>query len=110
MVARERDRLEKQVRRLIWLSIGLYALLAVVIVVGFLYLRGASQENATARAGLCALRLDIERRVASSEDFLRQNPHGIPGIPAALIEKGIRDQKRTLVVLNVVKCESSTGG
>jgi hypothetical protein len=89
----------------------LYIALAVVVVYVFLNarhttnnLRAISQRNATAVAGLCALKLDLAVRVASSEEFLRQHPEGIPGVPVSVIRSGIVNQRHTLDALAVVKC------
>lgn len=80
------------------------ALLAVGVVlntagwvVGFL----ANKQSTDA---LCALRGDLERRVASSEKFLSEHPDGIPGIPAKTIRDGIANQQRTILVLNDLSC------
>jgi hypothetical protein len=53
---------------------------------------------------LCELRSDLERRVASSKQFLRDNPHGIPGIPAKQIRDSINNQSRTIRSLNSLSC------
>src|SRR5438105_265152 len=61
-------------------------------------LRDAARRNATAVAALCAIRRAEGHRLAASEeklrtsgDYLRQHPNGAPGIPRALIIKGIAD-------------------
>ena len=55
-------------------------------------------------AALCALRSDLERRVATSEAFLAEHPHGIPGISAKQIRDGIRNQERTIRALSGIDC------
>jgi cbb3-type cytochrome oxidase subunit 3 len=62
--------------------------------------REANRENAS----ICALRHDLERRISSAHDFLQTHPNGIPGISAAVIQKGIHDQGRTLHALRFVHC------
>lgn len=37
---------------------------------------------------------DINKRIATQEKFLRDHPHGIPGIPARLIQQGIENSIR----------------
>jgi hypothetical protein len=53
---------------------------------------------------LCALRGDLERRVASSQQFLVKHPAGIPGIPVQTIRNGIVNQQRTINALSSLKC------
>ena len=55
---------------------------------------------------LCALRVDLEKRVASSEQFLRENPDGIPGIPAKTIRDGVTNQQRTIKALSQLACSA----
>lgn len=45
---------------------------------------------------LCAMKDNLEVRVAESERFLRQHPNGIPGIPAADIQRSIANQQSTI--------------
>jgi hypothetical protein len=77
-----------------------------------------AKQNRTAVTGLCLLRDDLGKRIAAStkqisrsEQFLREHPNGIPGIPASLIREGLKSQMlvlngqiRTLKALDVVKC------
>jgi hypothetical protein len=55
---------------------------------------------------LCSLRADLERRVEVSQDFLRENPDGIPGISAEVIRTGILNQQRTINALSGLDCEA----
>ena len=59
----------------------------------------------TSRVALCALRSDLERRVQTSEKFLKEHPAGIPGIPAKTIRDGIRNQQRTITALAALSCK-----
>jgi hypothetical protein len=58
----------------------------------------------TNQAALCAFREDVERRVVSSEEFLEENPQGIPGISAAMIRRSLIAQRETVEALSVVEC------
>lgn len=55
-------------------------------------------------AALCALRGDLEKRVANSTAFLKEHPRGIPGIPAKTIRAGIENQRRTIEALDGIRC------
>jgi ABC-type transporter Mla subunit MlaD len=53
---------------------------------------------------LCALRHDLEQRVAGGEQFLREHPHGIPGFPAETVRTSIAGQRRTIRALSDLTC------
>lgn len=53
---------------------------------------------------LCALRENLKQRVLTSQNFLDDNPNGIPGIPVGVIEKSINDQQETIDVLAGLEC------
>jgi len=55
-------------------------------------------------SALCALRTDLERRVAGSKTFLAEHPAGIPGISAKVIRDGIKNQERTIKALSGIDC------
>lgn len=87
---------------------------AAVVLVAFLVLavmgyairqnRELAREGEAANTALCALRVDLDQRVASSRAFLRENPEGIPGIPPKLIRDGIANQQRTIATLAILDC------
>jgi hypothetical protein len=58
----------------------------------------------TTTTALCALRGDLERRVARGQTFLQEHPRGIPGFRPAFIRSTLDGQARTIVALSVVKC------
>lgn len=62
-------------------------------------------EASNTRHALCTFRGDLERRVQSSRDFLRDHPKGIPGIPSVTIRTGITNQQRTIDALQDLECE-----
>jgi hypothetical protein len=53
---------------------------------------------------LCALRHDLEDRVANGERFLRDHPRGIPGIPAGTLRTSVDGQRRTVEALGDLRC------
>jgi hypothetical protein len=83
-------------------------LLVVATVVLYVFLGAAvlwtNHEAGVTRDALCALRGDLERRVASSERFLVEHPVGVPGIPASTIREGIINQRRTINALAGLSC------
>jgi hypothetical protein len=65
---------------------------------------GVARLAAASNHALCALRHDLEDRVANGERFLRKNPRGIPGIPARTLRQSIGGQRRTIRALSDLKC------
>ena len=66
--------------------------------------RQTSRDAKITTAALCALRTDLERRVASSRAFLAEHPDGIPGISAKVIRDGIVNQQSTISALSGIDC------
>lgn len=103
------EALQRSLRRLQWITVGLFALLIALGVLGYVDAQSKRddlrQATAATTAALCALRHDLEVRVQSSRDFLAEHPDGIPGISRAAIEKSIRDQTRTIDTLSNLVCE-----
>ena len=65
--------------------------------------RTVKAERDATRA-LCNIRGSYDQQILASEQFLVNHPHGIPGIPAALIVKGIRDDRQRRDALADVNC------
>jgi hypothetical protein len=61
-------------------------------------------RNRTALVALCALRYDLDLRIATSQTFLDEHPKGIPGVPVALIQTGLANSIRTRKTLDVLEC------
>lgn len=97
--------IKRNLRLLTRATVGLY--LVVIVVSGYLWYQNKTQGDRNTGA-LCALRQDLERRVAASEDFLSRNPHGFPGISAATLQKSITDQQRSIVALSGLHCAPAT--
>lgn len=70
----------------------------------FWQLRRQSQEGVHAHRALCALKLDLEFRVAATTAYLKTHPHGIPGIPVSVIRSQLVNQQQTLRSLDELRC------
>jgi preprotein translocase subunit SecG len=98
----------KALKRLTIWTVVLY--ITMFLFIGVTYLVRASdleqverQSNRNTTA-FCALRTDVENRMASSQEFLEEHPNGIPGISAEQIQQSIRAQRSTFRALDVVVC------
>lgn len=58
-------------------------------------------ENHTA---LCSFKLDLQRRVKDTEDYIAEHPNGLAGIPVATIRNSIANQRATIDSLSSLKC------
>ncbi len=66
----------------------------------------ATKQGRQAKAALCAFKHDIEVRVASSREFLREHPGGIAGIPVVVIASSINNEQATVDALTgVLNCK-----
>lgn len=81
----------------LWLLVNTLAFCYVI----FFALPSQVEDNTRA---ICALRHDLERRIAVSEEFLHENPHGSGGITPAVVINQIDGQKRTVQALRFVNC------
>lgn len=88
-----------------------------VVVVAFIYFAWvtgqqnvllAQQAESAQRTetALCIFRDDLETRVKSAQQFLRDNPDGIPGISPELLQQSIDNQQRTILALQLLNCSS----
>lgn len=77
----------------------MFLYLIVIGAVAFVYLK----EHRTQTA-LCALRVDVEKRIESSQNFLLENPNGTPGISVAVIRSSIMNSERTVKALSGLTC------
>lgn len=64
----------------------------------------ATVESENTKTALCALRSDLETRVAESKTFLKEHPKGIPGVPVATLRVSISNGEHTINALGVVNC------
>ena len=104
-------------RGLLWLAIATVFLFLVVCAGGALaYWDSANQRNAirtnqvqTQRA-LCTFVADLQRRVDTARQFLREHPNGIPGISRAQLQLSIDNQQRTIKALDALECSLKEKG
>lgn len=61
-------------------------------------------DNRSTTDALCTLRTDLVKRVASSQNFLKEHPDGIPGISPKVIIDGIDNQQRSIEALSGLHC------
>src|SRR3982751_2612904 len=91
------------IRTLLALVLGLYLfIIGLVTYVAYSGLE-SSRESARNHIALCALHENIHRSVLErrdhikrTEQFLRNHPNGIPGIPAKLLRNGLQSDRLTL--------------
>jgi hypothetical protein len=95
--------------RILTATVAVVFLLIVAVGV-FAWFEAAKQRRqletvavSTANA-LCVLRRDLEVRVENTQEFLDENPDGIPGISSAQIEMSIRNQQETIEALADLRC------
>jgi hypothetical protein len=95
-------------RALVAATVFLYAALIGVGTYGYVSrshdLAKIDQVSTTTKTALCLFRDNIEKQVATSEEFIQENPDGIPGLPAATIKASIQRQKETLKALDILEC------
>jgi hypothetical protein len=95
-------------RALVAATVILYAALIGVGTFGYVSrshdLAKLDQVTTTTKTALCLFRDNIEKQVATSEEFLKNNPDGIQGLPAATIQASIDRQKDTLKALDILEC------
>lgn len=76
----------------------------VVIAGGGYLLTHRSQEASETHEAVCALSEDLEARTKAAKDFLRDHPHGIPGVPPATLRQSITNQERSVDALSILSC------
>jgi len=79
----------------------IFALLGFTVAGSVYYVYTTSQTNQDA---LCAIRHDSERRVILGEEFLRENPNGIPGVSVESLRRSINNAKETVKSLSSLNC------
>jgi cell division protein FtsX len=90
-----------------WLTIAVVVCLVVAVGVGLFAItlasRVADQTDRT-NAALCTFRADIETRAIQTEEFLREHPEGVAGIPAATLRQSLKGQRSTVAALGSLNC------
>jgi presenilin-like A22 family membrane protease len=104
-----RSEIQRALLRLVIATLVAYVFLAGLSI--FVYVDAANRRAAIAEVAvetntaLCALRGDLERRIAAAEVFLDENPDGVPGISAEVIRTSIANQQLTIDALSSLDCE-----
>lgn len=95
-------------RKRVTQSFALLACLFVFIltVLGFVIQRNhqLAAEGAQAHHVLCVVKSDYRQRLLDGEQFLRDHPNGIPGIPKAVIQNSVFNQRRTYEAMGSLSC------
>lgn len=55
-------------------------------------------------SALCTFKGDLKRRVTDTEQFLKEHPEGIPGVPTATIRRSLDGQRATIRSLASLNC------
>ena len=79
-------------------------LFAAVVGLAIYVFSGKTTEGSETHDAICALTADLETRTEGTRVFLRQHPHGIPGIPVSTLRESLHNQERTIDALSVVSC------
>jgi hypothetical protein len=76
-----------------------------VLVASFVRSNERSDKNETALIALCALRVDLDLRIESSQKLLTETPRGpIFGTPRSVIKSSLTSSQRTREALDVLEC------
>lgn len=104
----QRSALQVALRRLTIATVAIYLALALVFIVGYVDAANRRAEltkvTLNTNNALCALRSDLEQRVEGSIQFLKDNPDGVPGISAKVIQQSIDNQTQTINALSQLHC------
>jgi hypothetical protein len=84
------DEIRRTLKRLVAATVVVYVVIMIV--------------TGTTYAALCALDHDLENRVSDSQQFLKEHPHGIAGIPASAIRVSMNSQEDTIHTLDILHC------
>lgn len=89
------------------LLIRYLVLVAILVAVGVWVAVTRSQQASNQRTNtvaLCAFRNDLQKRVDQGSDFLKAHPNGIPGLSAATIQVGIKNEQASIQTLQIIHC------
>jgi hypothetical protein len=102
------EELRAGIRHQTWATVTLFLLLAALGIVGYIDASNRradlARESDRTNAALCTFVGDLQRRIKSSEDFLRDHPHGAFGFSAGTIRQGLENQRRTVMSLSGLGC------
>jgi hypothetical protein len=95
---------DSRYRKVVWLVMLAVAVSFTAVGGEWALLKRTNRSASGNRAALCALRHDLEARVADSRRFLSTHPRGIRDIPAKQIRMSISNSERTIGALRVIDC------
>lgn len=85
----------------------LYILIAATVVL-YLFAAGLTifvwSQSAKNTDALCSIRRDAEKRVEQGNQFLIDNPNGIPGISPKLLQQNVDNAQHTVNSLSILHC------
>lgn len=81
------------------------AVVVAVTIGGYFKLQALANQGHSVHAAVCVFRADLEKRVETSKQFLKEHPNGIPGIPASLIKNSIENIQKTIDSLKRLDCK-----
>lgn len=91
----------ERLHRFVVKIVVIFALLGLTVAASVYYVYTTSNTNKDA---LCAMRYDAERRVELAEEFLRDNPDGIPGLSIDSLRRSTNNAKQTAKALSSIDC------
>lgn len=92
----EREEARKHRHRVnIWIRVmtAWIILFSAVSIYGIHQNRIQSKKGAVALASNCKSREDLKNRIKLAENFLKENPKGIPGLNVATVKASLRNQR-----------------
>lgn len=107
--------IRKTLKRLVWATCIVYLVIAGLLTLGWFVsdsqrqdLRDQSESTQKNLAVLynanCTFREDLQNRVITGQQFLIDNPNGIPGFSAKTLQASIDGQLRTIATLSNLNC------
>lgn len=96
--------LKSAFNRLVAATIALYLVLAGLATFAYVSNQHRIQDGKDAHTAICVLKLDLERRVKEGEQFIKERPNGIPGVPITAFKRSIAGQKATIKALAKASC------
>jgi hypothetical protein len=73
--------------------------IVVALIGGAVLFARVHAVSSVSHNSLCAFKANLEERIASTEDFLKDHPEGFAGIPAATLQQSADNQQSTVDAL-----------
>jgi hypothetical protein len=97
------ERLDNRLHRMAVKAVIAFAFFGFTMAATVAYVFVTADHN---RVSLCALRADAQERIDQSEDFIKENPNGIPGISVEQLRRSTNNSVRTRNALANLKCDN----